>query len=141
MKRWTLVVLPILALGVAAFARPGRTPAPATIRVRMMQQGSQYKFDPANFTVHVGDVVEFVNVNGFPHNVQFDPAHIPQGALPFLMRAMATKMAPNLPASPMMTRPNEVYRITFTGAPVGTYNYFCLPHQALGMKGIITVAQ
>lgn len=141
MKRWTLVALPVFALGVAAFARPDRAPAPATIRVRMIQQGSQYKFDPANFTVRVGDVVEFVNVNGFPHNVQFDPAHIPQGALPFLMRAMATKMAPNLPASPMMSRPNEVYRINFAGAPLGAYNYFCLPHQALGMKGVLTVAQ
>ena len=140
MKRWTLVALPILALGVAAFARPA-APTPATIRVRMLQQGSRYLFEPANFTVHPGDVLEFVNVNGFPHNVQFDPAHIPQGALPFLMRAMATKMAPNLPASPMMTRPNEVYRINFAGAPLGTYNYFCLPHLALGMKGIITVAQ
>ncbi len=141
MKRWTLVALPVLALGVAAFARPGGTLAPATIRVRMLQQGSQYKFDPANFTVHVGDLVEFVNVSGGPHNVQFDPAHIPQGALAFLLRAMPTKMAPNQPASPMMTTPNQVYRISFAGAPVGAYNYFCLPHQALGMKGILTVVQ
>lgn len=140
MKRWILVALPVLALGAAAFAKPAATPPPATIRVRMLQQGSQYKYDPANFTVRPGDIVEFVNVSGFPHNVQFDPTKIPQGAQAFLQRAMTNRMGTAL-GNQMMTRPNEIYRINFTGAPLGVYNYFCLPHQALGMKGVITVAR
>jgi plastocyanin len=140
MKRWTLVALPALALGLTAFAKPAPTPPPATIRVRMMQQGTQYKFDPANFTVHPGDIVEFVVIgNSGPHNVQFDPAHIPQGAQAWLMRAMPNRLGNTL-GSQMLSQPNAVYRINFTGAPAGTYNYFCLPHQALGMKGVITVA-
>ena len=139
MKRWSLIAVPALALGVAAFSRPAATVAPATIRIRMVQQGSRYLFDPANFTVRPGDIVEFVNVSGFPHNVQFDPAKIPRGAREFLMRAMTNRMGNTL-GSQMMTQPNAVYRITFTAAPVGTYDYFCLPHQALGMKGVITVA-
>jgi plastocyanin len=111
--------------------------AGATIRVQMKQVGARYVFEPANFTVRVGDVVEFVNVNGFPHNVQFEPAKIPAGAADVLNRAMPNRMAPL--AGPMMTQPNAVYRISFAGAPVGTYDYFCLPHKALGMTGRITV--
>ncbi len=41
----------------------------------------------------------------------------------------------------MMMAANETYRISFAGAPVGAYHYFCLPHKALGMIGVITVAR
>jgi plastocyanin len=40
---------------------------------------------------------------------------------------------------PMMTQANQTYRVSFAGAPVGTYDYFCLPHKALNMKGVVTV--
>ena len=111
--------------------------AGATIRVQMKQVGARYMFEPANFTVRVGDVVEFVNVNGFPHNVQFEPTKIPAGAADVLNRAMPNRMGPL--AGPMMVQPNQTYRISFAGAPVGAYDYFCLPHKALGMIGRITV--
>jgi plastocyanin len=39
----------------------------------------------------------------------------------------------------MMTNPNETYTVSFAGVPAGTYHYYCVPHLALGMKGIITV--
>lgn len=136
MNRWSLVALPALAMGVLAFARPA-APAAATHHVRMMQQGSKYLFSPANFTVHVGDVVEFENVSGGPHNVEFDKDHIPSGARDVLNRAMQRKMGDL--AGPFLTQPNEKYSISFAGVPKGTYNYFCLPHRALGMVGVITV--
>ena len=138
MKLWSLAVVPLLALSVAAYTRHA---PPTTHRVRMVQQGTAYKFDPAALTIKVGDVVEFVNVSGGPHNVQFDPAHIPEGGQAFLMRAMTNRMSPTQMSSQMMQRPNEVYRISFAGAPAGTYNFFCLPHQALGMKGTLTVTR
>ena len=139
MKRWTVLALPVLALGAAAFAKPHREAPAATIRVRMLQQGTRYLYEPANFTVRVGDIVEFVNINGFPHNVQFDPTKIPQGARDWLMRSMPNRVGNTL-GGPMMLQANQVYRMNFTGAPLGTYDYFCLPHLALGMKGVITVA-
>lgn len=139
MKRWTLLSLPAIALGVAAFARPTSTPVPATHTVRMTQQGNQYKFEPAGLRIQPGDVVEFVNVSGFPHNVQFYPNRIPQGAAAVLNRAMAQRMAEV--AGPMMMQANQKYRISFAGAPQGTYDYFCLPHQALGMKATLIVGQ
>ena len=29
---------------------------------------------------------------------------------------------------------------TFAGVPAGRYPYYCLPHQAMGMKGELTIA-
>lgn len=135
MNRWSLAVLPVLALGVIASAHPYAPPA--THRIRMVQAGSQYKFDPATLTIKAGDVVEFVNVTGGPHNIQFDKDHIPAGAKEVLNRAMTQRMGDL--QGPFLTQPNQVYRVSFAGAPKGTYAFFCLPHQALGMKGTITV--
>jgi plastocyanin len=138
MNRWSLAVLPVLAIGVVAFAKPAThaTP-PATHRIRMVQQGAKYLFVPANFTINAGDVVEFVNVSGGPHNVAFDKDHIPAGARDVLNKAMARRQSDLM--GPFLTQANEVYSINFTGAPKGTYGYFCLPHRALGMVGVITV--
>jgi plastocyanin len=110
-----------------------------TVRVQMLQQGSAYKFVPANFSVHPGDVVEFVNISGFPHNVGFEANQIPAGAATVLNAAMARRSGSML--GPMMMAHNETYRISFAGAPLGAYHYFCLPHKALGMIGVITVAR
>jgi plastocyanin len=139
MNRWSLAALPVLALGIAAFARPAThaVAPPTTHRVRMVQAGSQYKFDPTNFTIKAGDVVEFVNVSGGPHNVAFDKDHIPAGARDVLNRAMLKRQSDLM--GPFLTQPNEVYAINFTGAPKGTYSYYCLPHRALGMVGVITI--
>ncbi len=138
MNRWSYAALPVLAIGVLAFARPERrAAAPVTHHVRMMQQGSKYMFNPADFTIHVGDVVEFENFSGGPHNVEFDPQHIPAGARDVLNRSMPKKMGDL--AGPFLTAPHETYSVSFAGAPKGQYHYFCLPHRALGMVGVITV--
>jgi plastocyanin len=139
MNRWSLAALPILAAGAVAFAGPARRPAaaPTTHRVRMVQQGAKYLFVPADFTIKSGDVVEFVNISGGPHNVSFDKDHIPAGARDVLNRAMAKRQSDLM--GPFLTQPNEVYAISFAGAPKGQYNYYCLPHRALGMIGVITV--
>jgi len=144
MKRKVLLAVSPLVLGAAVLVAQGRPAAPAgqatqaaPVRVLMKQVGARYVFEPSRFTIKVGDVVEFVTVSGFPHNIQFEPAKIPAGAAEVLNRNMPNRMGPL--ASPMLTAPNQTYRISFAGAPVGTYDYFCLPHKALGMTGQITV--
>lgn len=145
MNRFALSFVSLIALGAGAAVSAQQPAAPAAanqaagtvIRVRMVQQGSRYLFEPANFTVRQGDIVEFINVNGFPHNVQFEPGKIPAGAAEVLNRNMPNRLGPL--QSPMFTQPNQTYRISFAGAPVGTYEYFCLPHKAMNMKGVITV--
>lgn len=142
MKRVVLVAVPALVLGAANLsaqaARPAAPPAAgATTRVQMKQQGQRYLFEPANFTVKQGDVAEFVNVSGFPHNVEFEAGKVPAGAADVLNRNMTNRLGPL--QGPMMTTANQTYRVSFAGAPAGTYDYFCLPHKALNMKGVVTV--
>ena len=138
--------LPAQARPAAAPARPAAAPAAApasrpvpgnVVRVRMQQNGARYTFDPANLTIKQGDIVEFVNVSGFPHNVGFEATKIPAGAADVLNRNMAQKVGALL--GPMMTAPNQAYRVSFAGAPTGTYAFYCLPHKAMGMVGVITV--
>lgn len=143
MNRFALLAVPAIALFAATSATAQQAQRPATpaagrvVRVRMMQQGSRYMFEPANFTVRQGDVVEFVNVSGGPHNVQFEAGKIPAGAADVLNRAMANRLGPL--QSPMFVTANQTYQVSFAGAPAGSYEYFCLPHRAMNMKGTITV--
>lgn len=109
----------------------------ATHDVKMVMEGSTYKFDPATLTVKAGDVVRFHNVNGGPHNVQFYPDSIPSGAASVLDANMPDRIGPL--AGPLLAEPNATYQVSFAGAPAGQYKFFCLPHQALGMHGQVTV--
>lgn len=145
MTRATLLAVPLLALSavvVSAQTPPARaTGASAAqgtvIRVRMTQTGARFQFEPANFTVRQGDIVEFVNVSGGPHNVEFEKTKIPAGAEAVLNANMTNRLG--TVQGPMMMQPNQAYRVSFANAPVGTYDYFCLPHKAMNMKGVITV--
>jgi plastocyanin len=38
-----------------------------------------------------------------------------------------------------MTKEGDTYTVSFAGLPAGTYHYFCLPHQSVGMIGTIIV--
>ncbi len=141
MKRSIFAAAAALTLGAAAAFAQAKPAAPAhagtTHHVRMMMQGSHYMFSPANFTIHQGDVVEFENVSGFPHNVSFEPSQIPAGAAAVLNAAMANRTG-NL-QGPMFTQAGQKYEVSFANAPAGQYHYFCLPHKAMGMVGVITV--
>jgi plastocyanin len=115
-------------------------PAPAATgtahEVTMVLEGSEYKFVPASLTIKAGDRVTFRDVSGGPHNVQFYADSIPTGAAAAVDAGMPDKMGSLM--SPMVETGGS-YTINFAGAPAGDYRYFCLPHQAMGMKGMITV--
>lgn len=105
--------------------------------VNMVLEGSDYKYVPATLTIAPGDVVRFHNVSGGPHNVQFYPDSIPAGAAAALNAGMPDRSGEL--AGPLLVEPNAVYTISFANAPTGEYHYYCLPHQAMGMKAQITV--
>lgn len=127
----------------AAPAAPAATaPAAATGAthdVNMVIEGANYHFVPAELSIKAGDLVNFHNVSGGPHNVQFHADSVPAGAAAVLDANMSNRMGPM--ASNLLVAPNEVYAISFAGAPAGEYRFTCLPHAALGMHGKITVAQ
>ncbi|HEU4565597.1 MAG TPA: plastocyanin/azurin family copper-binding protein [Gemmatimonadaceae bacterium] len=126
------------AAGGAAQAATG-----TTHKVNMVIEGTAYKFVPADITVKQGDAIEFINVSGGPHNVCFKPEDVPddvENQLDANMPATAGSM-PKMGkmCGPLVSQPNETYTISFAGIKAGKYPMHCTPHEALGMKGTITV--
>jgi plastocyanin len=116
-------------------------PAPtgATIDVNMELVGSTYKYDPATISAKAGDVIRFHNKSGGPHNVAFDAAGIPSGSAGAIDAALgATKMGPLMGA--LLVEPDAIFTFSTAGLPAGAYNFHCTPHQALGMKGVLTIS-
>ena len=133
---------PAAAAGAPAAEAPATAAAPAptgaTVDVNMELVGSTYKYDPATITVKAGDVIKFHNKNGGPHNVAFDAPGIPSGSQAAVDAALgATKMGPLTGA--LLVEPDAIFTLSTAGLPAGTYNFHCTPHQALGMKGVLTV--
>ena len=118
-------------------AAPAAAGGGATHDVSMVLDGAKYKFDPAELTIKAGDVVNFHNKSGGPHNVSFWADSIPKGAADVLKGSMPDQMAPL--EGPLLTEQDAVYKVSFAGAPAGDYKFYCLPHLALGMHGKITV--
>ncbi len=127
------------AAAAPATEAPAAAPAATgtTHEIQMVLEGSTYKYVPSELKVKAGDKVVFKNVSGGPHNVQFVVDSIPAGAATVLDAAMADRMGPA--AGPLLAEPNQTYEVSFAGAPAGKYPFYCLPHQAMGMKGVITV--
>src|SRR4051812_23446977 len=108
-----------------------------TVEVKMIGDGTTYKFEPANITIKSGDNVKWTMVTGGPHNVSFDPAEVPAAAKPQLMANMDNQMGELM--GPLLQNAGDSYEISFANIPPGKYNYHCTPHLAMNMKGSITV--
>ena len=123
--------------GAAAGTGTAQAATGQTHEVKMIGDGTSYKFDPANLTIKRGDAVKWTLVSGPPHNVSFWADSIPGSAATQLGANMPNPMSPL--TSPLFNNPNDSYTISFAGVPAGTYKYYCTPHLAMGMKGTITV--
>lgn len=108
-----------------------------THEVKMLGDGTGYRFEPADITIKAGDGIKFVFVSGGPHNVAFDPATISPAAKAVLAANMPEQQGEL--AGKMMLAATESYTISFAGMPAGTYDFHCTPHLAMGMKGKVTV--
>jgi len=106
--------------------------------VKMVGDAKGYRFEPANFTVKQGDGVKFVVVSGPPHNAAFDPAAIPADVRAQLDANMGTDKMGEL-SSNLKMNPGDAITVSFGKIKPGQYPYHCVPHLALGMKGVITV--
>lgn len=94
------------------------------VEVKMVTDGANNYFEPAELTVKRGDVVRFVLVNGV-HNVSF-PATGNPGAV-------------TLPTpSTYLQAAGQTYEIA-VDMPAGEYSFQCDPHAALGMVGTLIV--
>ncbi|HUR91766.1 MAG TPA: plastocyanin/azurin family copper-binding protein [Gemmatimonadaceae bacterium] len=132
----------VVAAGTPATTTPTPAGTPAAIsgtthEVRMMFENNEYKFSPANLTIKVGDGVKWIMVSGGPHNAAFDAATVPASAKAQLLANMPNQMSEL--SGPLLINPNDTYTMSFANVPAGTYNYFCTPHLAMNMRGVITV--
>lgn len=109
-----------------------------TKTVNMVGDAKGYRFEPANVTVKQGDAVKFVVVSGGPHNVAFDPATIPADVKSQLDANMGSDKMGEL-SSNMKMNAGDAVTVSFGNIKPGQYPYHCVPHLALGMKGVITV--
>ena len=126
-------------LALSAFAPRGAALAadPPTHVVRMTVTGTTARFDPATVTVHPGDRVRFVVVSGAPHNVSFDPAKLPADVRRVLAAAMPNPIQPL--SGPLLLNAGDSYTISFAGVKPGRYEFYCMPHVGMQMKGTVVV--
>lgn len=116
----------------------GAASATGTVHeVKMELRDGKYIYDPVQLTIRVGDTVRWINVSGGPHNVSFYQNQIPAGAADVLNAAMPARMGPL--SGPLLSDSLATYQVSFAGAPAGSYGYYCIPHEALGMKASLTI--
>ena len=121
----------------AAATIPAAPATGATVEMKMIGDGTSYKFQPADIVIKQGDAVKFTVVSGQPHNVSFDPAKLPADVKAQLSANMKDQSAEL--QSPMLLNANDSYTISFAKIKPGKYEVFCTPHNAFNMKGTITV--
>ena len=131
------------APAAAAAAAPAVTGAAAPItgtthEVKMVGDAAGYRYEPANITVKAGDGIKFVFVSMGPHNVAFDPAVIPADVKGQLDANFGTEKIAELSSKLMMVA-GESFTLSLGNIKPGAYPYFCTPHLAMNMKGVITV--
>jgi plastocyanin len=137
MKKTVAALAAALVLAPIALRAAAADAPPVTHTVSMVMDARGARFEPARLTIAAGDRVRFVNTSGGPHNVSFDPARVADDAERALAAGMPGQIQPLW--GPLLTEANAAYTITFAGVKAGSYEFFCMPHMAMGMKGTITV--
>jgi plastocyanin len=118
-----------LALLAATAVVPFVTTGQQEKVVRMRDSNS---FEPKTITVKAGDTLVWKNASSMSHSVTDVPSLAIQAkdaALPANAKEFNSDLIP----------PGKDWSHTFS-VP-GTYNYFCIPHEALGMVGTVVVTK
>lgn len=109
-----------------------------THEVKMIGDATSYRFEPANITVKTGDGIKFIFVSMGPHNVAFDPAVIPADVKGQLDANFGADKMAEL-SSKLLMNPGESFTLSLGNIKAGAYPFYCTPHLAMNMKGVITV--
>jgi plastocyanin len=98
---------------------------------------SGQRFEPDTITASVGEPVVFVNASDEVHTVTAKQDALPEGGAYFASGGFEDEDAARSNPSDGFVLEGETFEVEFD-AP-GTYEYFCIPHEASGMKGTIIV--
>ena len=127
--RAALLGLALLALAGCETLFPESATPPEGVAA-VVQMTNLLDFNPREVVIQVGETVEWQNASLFTHTVTADATlardptnvELPPGAQPFHSGDI---------------RQDGTFRFTFS-VP-GTYRYVCLPHERLGMVGVVIV--
>lgn len=127
-SRLTVLVGSLALLGAGA-APAADAPRSAAVVVTMTDG---LRFMPDTVRVHVGDTVTWKNTSQLVHTVTGSPekatmagsARLPKGAKPFDSGLLV---------------PGKEFSHRFD--VVGTYSYFCQPHEGAGMRAVLIVTR
>ncbi|MFC7045508.1 plastocyanin/azurin family copper-binding protein [Halobacteriaceae archaeon GCM10025711] len=97
-------------------------------------------FLPDEFEIAVGETVTWLNTGSRRHTVTAYEARIPDGADYFASGGYESEMEARdawISSFGGVINPGETYEHTFEVA--GDHHYVCLPHEGVGMTGVIHV--
>lgn len=125
MRIWLMIAAAIgMWLGGAALAQEDGE----VVEVQMITENGENYFEPAGLHVEPGTTIRFVNASGSHNSASYSedndkPQRIPEGAEGW--------------SSPVFSEEGATFEVTLEEE--GVYDYYCLPHEALGMVGRIIV--
>lgn len=102
-----------------------------------MVQGN--RFEPDTITVEPGTTVTWVNRSQDAHTVTAYEDSLPEDVPYFSSGEFANERTARANLAEGLITSSETYEVTFE-VP-GTYRYFCIPHEATGMKGKVVVEE
>ncbi len=95
------------------------------------------RFDPVSLTVPAGTTVRWSNQADDAHTVTAYRKALPEGAAYFSSGGFESEGEARDHLAEGLIATGGSYEVTFDQP--GTYEYFCIPHEADGMKGTIVV--
>ena len=101
----------------------------------------EFRFEPADLTIKVGDTVRWINASGLPHNVAFYADSIPRGAVHVIESVMPAEGKLGPMNGRIVSELGDAFEMDFVHAPLGAYRYFCVVQEAMGMVGTLTIEQ
>jgi plastocyanin len=129
--------------GSLALLGPAATAAEAQrvheIRLEANPEKEVYRFSPDRVSAKPGDVLVFKTGSGSPHSIVFEGAGLSGPAHEALNGAMSRRTGDL--SSPLLTPDGAEYRVVVPVLPAGRYEFFCLPHRAYDMRGVLQVTK
>jgi plastocyanin len=109
------------------------------IRLEANPEKEIFRFSPSQVTARPGDVLLFRAVSGTPHSIVFEGAGLLGPAREALNGALSRRSGEL--SSPLLTPNGTEYRVVVPALPPGKYEFFCLPHRAYDMRGVLQITK
>jgi plastocyanin len=109
------------------------------IRLDANPEKEIFRFSPAQVTARPGDVLLFRAVTGTPHSIVFESGGLSGPAHEALNGALSRRSGDL--SSPLLTPNGAEYRMVVPALPRGRYEFFCLPHRAYDMRGVLQISK